>query len=68
MVEISGKEYRVLDWSLGGVGIENFSVDTVEDRGKIGAHVILPMPDAVVSLLVYLGSVSQHGKKRGLRL
>ncbi len=67
LVEIGGKQYAVVDWSLGGVGIEDFSIDSVEDPEKIAAHIILPMPDSVVSLRVLLGFVSQHGNKTGLK-
>lgn len=67
VVEIGGEQYAALDWSLGGVGIADFSLDSVEDKEKISAHIILPMPDSVVSLRVFLGFVSQRGKKTGFK-
>lgn len=67
VVEIGGEQYRVQDWSLGGVGITGFSLDSVEDKDKIPAHIILPMPDSVLSLRVTLGYVNRRSGKTGLQ-
>jgi multidrug resistance efflux pump len=67
VVEVGGQQYAVFDWSLGGVGVRGFSMDSIEDREKIAAHIILPMPDSVLSLTVTLGFISQHGEKTGFK-
>ena len=63
-ITIGGRSYRTHDWSVSGVGIQDFD-RPLEAGETIEAVISLPMEDAQIDLRVMLSFVARHGDVSG---
>lgn len=64
LIQVNGTTYRTRDWSMTGVGIEDYD-SAIEPEEMIDAVLIFPMKDSMLNLNVKLTFKRKHGSSSG---